>query len=221
MTTDCEMNIINNTECEMCISDEGCLDFTGGYIYIYIAQLNKSDNEVITATKIKFESTDKITFKFKEDGFFTICRIRIHNGEIQDDGFFYDDKKFYRITSGEIKECELQDIVDANDATDDSIELHYEGFFSTCRLRKCFITLCKKILESGVFNNRCASANIDKDLVYQRDLVWSVYNTIQYLIDFGQYMEAQRLIERVNACPGICHGVDEKNGGGCGCHHVD
>lgn len=212
------MNIINNTACEMCITDDD-LDFSEGNIYIYIAQLNKSDDTVINSSKLKSSETDKINFKFDEDGFYTICRVKIHNGKIQN-GYYYSDGKFYQAVSGVSTECELQDVVDANDATDDSIELHYEGFFSTCRLRKCFVTLCKKILEEGAFRNKscCKPKDLDADLIYQRDLVWSVYSTIQYLLDFGQYMEAQRLIERVNVCPGICHGIEKINGGGCGCN---
>lgn len=216
------MKIINNKDCGICISDDD-LDFgteEDKYVYVYIAQLNYTNNTVKNSAKMKLNESDKIVFQFDEDGLYTICRIRIHEGPTGS-GYYYQDDKFYlTLTGGEDKEVTLQEVVDANDDEDagNDLEMEYEGFFSTCRLRKCFIELCKKIIDQGLFNNRCGKSNVDKDLIYQRDLVWSVFNTIEYLIEFGKYIEAQRLIERVNVCPGICHGIEKSKGGGCGCH---
>lgn len=218
------MIISNNTECEMCIQEEKSFGDYENYSYIYVVQLNKTE-ENLTLSKIRESANEKISFNFGEDGYYTIARIEVkkYKDSLEEDSegepeesvadiqYYYDGEKFLDEEGNPVS---LQDVIDGT--TSQYIE--YSGFFSTCRLRKCFITLCKKILNEGVFSGDKCTTKADPQLSYQRDLVWSVYNTIQYLLDFGQYDEAQRLIERINVCPGICHGVEKENGGGCGCH---
>ena len=43
-------------------------------------------------------------------------------------------------------------------------------------------------------------------------------NIIKYLIGFGQYYEAQRILESITQCGNICKEQDPKKGGRCGCH---
>lgn len=213
------MVITNNSECAMCIQEEESFGNYEDYAYIYVVQLNKTE-ENLTLSKIREQRTDKISFNFGEDGYYTIARIQVckildeSSPELEEsDGiiFCYDGENFSDMNGNP---ATLQEVIE----TTSPKYIEYSGFFSTCRLRKCFITLCKKILNEGAFSGNKCTTKVDPQLSYQRDLVWSVYNTIQYLLDFGQYDEAQRLIERINVCPGICHGVEVENGGGCGCH---
>jgi hypothetical protein len=53
-------------------------------------------------------------------------------------------------------------------------------------------------------------------LILKRDLVWAALNVIQYMIDFNQLAEAQRLLERINGCNGLCSSEDTGDKG-CGC----
>ena len=53
-------------------------------------------------------------------------------------------------------------------------------------------------------------------LDYKRDLVWAALNVIQYMIDSNQLAEAQRLLERINGCNGLCSNEDTGDKG-CGC----
>lgn len=206
------MIITNNSDCAMCISEEESFVFQENYAYIYVVQLNRQIGDVINSSKIRLAETDKITFKFDEDGFYTIARVTIPTIPNDSYLYYYDGENFRGRVTGEV--VSLQTVVDDASAGD----IEYTGFFSTCRLRKCFVSLCKRILNEGPFSGDKCKIRVDSTLIYQRDLVWSVYNVIQYMLDFGQYLEAQRLIERINVCPGICHGVEPKNGGGCGCH---
>jgi len=93
------MIITNNTSCEMCISEEESFLFEEGYGYIYIVQLNKSDETVINSSKIKLSETDKINFNFNEDGYFTIARVKIPTSKNMSypNTYYYnkDDNKFY------------------------------------------------------------------------------------------------------------------------------
>jgi hypothetical protein len=48
---------------------------------------------------------------------------------------------------------------------------------------------------------------IDKELIYKRDLLWSALNVIKYMIEIDQYEEAERLLERIMGCNGLCNNV--------------
>lgn len=197
------MIITNDMQCNMYVQDD---DFTEGYAYIYIVQLNQTSGVSVATTKIKTKADQEIYFPADQDGFYTFLRIKIPN--IQNDSYYTDGKTFYKENS----EVELQELIDSSNLLKD-----YQGFFSTCKLRKCFISLCKSILDgSALDTKRCFNKSKDSELIYKRDLVWSVYNIVQYMLDFGQYMEAQRLLERVNGCNGICSEVTSSSS--CGCH---
>ena len=45
-------------------------------------------------------------------------------------------------------------------------------------------------------------------------------NVIKYLIDLTQYYEAQKILENVTQCNGICNTntMNVSSGGGCGCN---
>jgi len=47
-------------------------------------------------------------------------------------------------------------------------------------------------------------------------LLWSAINVITYLAETEQFEEAERLVERIMGCNGLCDS-DEENSCGCGC----
>jgi len=48
-------------------------------------------------------------------------------------------------------------------------------------------------------------------------MVWMAINVIKYLVEFNQFAEAQRLIERLSSCNGLCGSNKSSRKGGCGC----
>ena len=93
--------------------------------------------------------------------------------------------------------------------------------FCVCHINECFYRLCKNLL--GNLPGRCKNKTDDvKMLIYNRDIIWMAINVIKYLIELGQYYEAQRVLEDITQCGGICKDVMiDKNtigGGGCGCN---
>lgn len=93
-----------------------------------------------------------------------------------------------------------------------------EDYVSICFLRKCFISLAKEILDDRSMSV-CQDRNgIDPDLLFRRDYVWMALNVIRYLVRFGQLAEAERIIESIAGCNGLCK--DEfkaMQSPGCGC----
>lgn len=66
--------------------------------------------------------------------------------------------------------------------------------------------------------NKCANNSYDAD-IYARDFIWMTLNIIDYLINFKQFLEAERILSMFRTCGGFC----EKPSGGfkpgrsCGC----
>lgn len=92
--------------------------------------------------------------------------------------------------------------------------------FCMCHLNECFYRLCKNLL--GDLPGRCQNKLDDvRMLIYNRDIIWMGINVIKYLIELAQYYEAQRVLEDITQCGGICKDVDRvvEGGGGCGCNN--
>lgn len=149
------------------------------------------------------------------DGYITFCHIVLPNKDFFDSHpgqFTYYSDGVGKIYNSQNEEVEVQLIVEVNDST---LIRHMHNFFSVFHLRKCYVSLCQKIFKDKAFD-RCFNNKIDSQLILKRDLVWAALNVIQYMIDFNQLAEAQRLLERINGCNGLCSSEDTGDKG-CGC----
>lgn len=110
----------------------------------------------------------------------------------------------------------LEEIIELGNSSNYNMDYNFNyeesDFFSICHLRKCYINLCKEIFNSRGFD-RCFDSTVNTQLLYKRDLVWAAINTIKYMIEIKQFAEAQRLIERIGSCGGLCKNSDND----CGC----
>lgn len=181
-------------------------------VSIYIAQTNKTNSSKIVYYSINEPGK---TFKLDPmDGFISFCHIVLPTKAKYDTNpehyiYWSDGNKIYK---NDNEEVDVQEIVEINSP---SVIKHIHNFFSVFHLRKCYISLCQKIFNGRGFD-KCFNGKVDKQLIYKRDLVWAALNVIQYMIDFNQLAEAQRLLERINGCNGLCAHEDtgEHN---CGC----
>lgn len=90
--------------------------------------------------------------------------------------------------------------------------------FNICHISECYYLLCKNLFDA--LTAKCAyNTNNNKLDIYNRDLIWMSINIIKYLLEKGQYFEAQRILERVTFCGTICKQVlsNNKNISNCGC----
>ena len=140
--------------------------------------------------------------------------IQTPNLQANGTGYFSDGDKIYYSNGSTVREVSIQEIIDVNPAAYNFVKT-IDNFFSVCYLRKCYISLCQKIFKGRGFN-RCFTEKVDSQLIHKRDLVWSALNVIQYMIDSNQLAEAQRLLERINGCNGLCS-KEETGDQGCGC----
>lgn len=128
--------------------------------------------------------------------------------------FYYNNEIYHHIDQQE--ELEVVDIETISNVNPEISNIYSEikDFFSVCNLRKCYIRLCQEIFNSASFD-RCFKNKVDSDLRYKRDLVWASLNTIQYMVDCDQLKEAERLLEQLTTCNGLCKEYNNEN---CGCN---
>ena len=173
---------------------------------------------------------DACTFNLKEDGFYTIDHyifpnIDWYNWYKNEAPQEYKDKinRVYIIDEGVIKkevegvlkETTLREVLEMNLEGTPIQQEHINTFF-TGNMQQCYINYCKKLFNALL--NKCRTSAYNEDL-YARDFIWMTLNIIDYLIQFEQFMEAEKIVEEFNTCGGFCQ--DNKYGQhtahGCGC----
>lgn len=78
--------------------------------------------------------------------------------------------------------------------------------------------MCQQILNDRGFSPCWDKNSIDPNLILRRDYVWMAINVIKYMVQFEQLAEAERIIERIGGCNGLCESeFKQLSSGGCGC----
>lgn len=86
--------------------------------------------------------------------------------------------------------------------------------FSICKLQNCLVNLQRKILDN---TKNCLECDLDTSIRYKRDFLLSSLYVFDYLKDRNNYEEAQRLLDNLSSCTGICgEDLDFNNDCGCG-----
>lgn len=120
--------------------------------------------------------------------------------------------KYYWDSENEkvIKEIiSTEDIIQVCDISKDVLDT-----FVVCKLIDCYISLSKSVLNNCSF--RCMQDN-DEDATFKRDFIWMTLNVIKYLVEREDYLEAQRILEKVNSCGGFCGTTSSSSSSGCNC----
>ena len=197
--------IYANRKCQTVIEND---EFNPGYVYVYILQRNKQSCSKLNQVVIREKPEDEIIFNIQEDGYYLLCKIIVPKDITKP--YFYQQGKFYKGT----QEVELQELIDVNPEVS-KLQISYEDYFQTCHLRQCFINICQEIFK-GTQSLRCGTEILDKTLIYKRDLLWSALNVIKYLVEFKQFDEAERLLNNITKCNGLCDNKPNKKCGCCG-----
>lgn len=136
--------------------------------------------------------------------------------------FVGDEDKFFKYKQGEVIEVPIKEIIEINqeDTTLVKTELHT---FELCHLEECFFKLCMYLLDNMPCTDPCFNEKMKgfAGEILNRDIIWMVLNAIKYCIEQQQFFRAQKILERVETCWGICRDLDNINSTqykGCGCH---
>ena len=230
--------IISDKDCNTIVVNE---EFLYPYVYIYILQLNRSDGTTENQVIIREFAQQKIKFTIKQDGFYTLCKLKIRRNDLSKEKYFdfktfqekyeemtdlekgdfdtkgivyYDDKIFYYKEPNKTLD-EVREIsipeMISLEHSLENVDFTYYYYFQVCKLRACYAALAQKVLDQRR-GTRCATG-VNKEDVYRRDLVWSALNTILYMAEQEQFKEAQILLENIVGCNGLC----DKEHSNCGC----
>lgn len=211
-------------------------------IGMYTIEATKDDPGVLTPDYIndivmfhEDQATDYTEVKLEQDGWFEINYLVLptkswvsNNLELLktwgDFKFLCTDgKKAFEVTTSStninISETPIEfTTVVGSDAYLDLTSHITKHYVSICFLKKCYIALCNKIFNTH-FDPCWKNNDSLKDLIFRRDVVWMALNNIEYLVELGRLNEAQRIIELISGCNGICEIVNAKklNNNGCCC----
>ena len=225
--------IISDKDCNTIVVNE---EFLYPYIYVYILQLNNVDGTTTSQTFIRNKVEDKIKFTIKQDGFYTLCKLKILRNDLDKSRFpnfltlkekfnqmspedqleflnrgiaYYEDGTFYY-------KRPKKNLEEANETTIQelvqlnhtltNIDVTYYYYFQVCKLRACYNALAQKVLDQRS-GIKCNDGVNSQD-IYLRDLVWSALNTILYMAEQDQFEEAARLLDSIVGCNGLCKGED-------------
>lgn len=194
---------------------------------LVLVQLNSLKDDPV----IKHASFD-LTVPIEFDGHFTIHYIVLPTKKWIDDMIasnsirlgvyqmvYYTDKNsiyLYNKDGQDTLVTDLSDLLDYPNITTTVSKTSVERV-SICNLQKCYVNLCQQIFEDKAFV-KCQPKSYNNDeLVYRRDLVWMGINTIKYMTEQNQMIEAQRIIELLTGCNGVCGGKKTGGSNGCGC----
>lgn len=198
--------IVSDKDCNTIVKNEG---FNPNYIYIYILQLNKTGNKTISQTFLKTNPTEEIKFTIGQDGYYTLCKLKVPLDNSKP--YYYKDGRF--MYKG-IKEVSLYELLSVNPEVSE-LKITYYYYFQLCKLKKCYMNAANKVLNERT-SIECNSNGVNKEDIYKRDLLQSAINVITYLVEMEQFEEAQRLLERISGCNGLCD-TTSSNSCGCGC----
>jgi len=128
----CNSRITYDNDCNTVVHE---LNFDNDFVYVYVLQLNKT-NELITNIAIKTTETEEVIFDLGLDGFYTLVTLKIPKDVERE--YYYSNGKFYHFN----EEIELETLVEINPNVSE-FDIEHEYYFQTCRLRKCYINICK------------------------------------------------------------------------------
>lgn len=122
---------------------------------------------------------------------------------------------FYDTSKKELINKTKEEIIQVNPEGTTISKIIIERFYIQY-LYDCFIALCKRIFNR--VNLRCIDKSNLGDLRFKRDFIWMSLNVIKYNVELGQFLEAERILEELNYCGGICNEAQLETTSDCGCH---
>ena len=196
--------------------------------------LNKTEGQEIQTPKFSTPETNSVssTVPVKFDGWFSVCRVVLPSKDwfvkeleketgsaiqLYDVVYYSDGSYVYKYLDGSSQAATLEELTSRN-PEGTTISIIYKNYVSICFLKKCYLSLCQQIFNSRGFSKCWNKNQIDGDLVFRRDLVWMAINVIKYRVEFNQLAEAQRIIEQIGGCNGLCKSEFRQTPNhGCGC----
>ncbi len=241
---DLKINITTDNSCTITITDESeWLDesrsaivkdqFRRSHVTLVDAlTVNKIAGATLKST-IWTEDGDTVNIPVSFDGYFTVTHMAIPNRtwldymlseigpddnplDMYDTVYYTEDEKVYRYYKGEVFDVDFEALLEVN-LEGTNLSRVEEDYVSICYMRTCYINYCKQILNNKAFTACFNTDTSDTETRYKRDLVHMAINVISYLVECNQLVEAERIIETIDGCNGLCPADESTTTNGCGC----
>ena len=154
-------------------------------------------------------------YRYYKYGLYTIEHPSIFNGQtytIAGKVFFHNDIIYYGIndTNQPIFDKDNSIVIDnwykLREYFAYGIDFFYDiEMFTICNLNQCLIALQKKAIFAGLKNCNYGVCEENKSLKLQRDFLFISVYVLDYLIEIGNYLEAQRILEALSTCGNLCN----------------
>ena len=203
-------------------------------VSIDVLQHNKVDNPEIQLPVFTLhdDANKSVTLPVGFDGWFNVYHIVLPTKEWFDRElakpvgsainmyktvYYSDGIYIYKYFNEAFSTVTVDEIVERN-IDDTTISRTYNNYVSICFLNKCYLSLCQQIFNNRGFSKCWSKDTTIAELAYKRDLVWMAINVIKYMVQFNQLAEAERIIEQIGGCNGLCKSEFRKwPERGCGC----
>lgn len=178
--------------------------------------------------------SDRLEVRLDKDGLYRIAHIILPTrtwidafiaaGEslnLYNKIYFYDEGKFYIWGINGATEIEFAGIYNELAGFGNTIIRSDKNTFAMYYLNNCFNTVVKDLLKNLPKTDgscgKCSTSEYEKK-VANRDILWMFINVIKYSLETEKKLyEAQRFLEKVNKCNGICGNPLNTTYNGCGC----
>lgn len=212
------------------VDQTGTFRYTDTVTINILESLNQNEKVIDLKYDINEHKQDDIEdasdFEFPRDGIYRIHHIILptldwynevlgnrFNLNDYEEIYVYDNGLVFKMTDSGFKIINIEDIPFINPCLESTLTSDIQYTFSTAQLQECYYKFCK-----NYFNTICNTCDEDTTLIKNRDLLWMSINIIRYLLDLGRLFEAQKIVEKLNKCSGICHNTKRKiTNVGCGC----
>lgn len=190
----------------------------------YEGDIINPDVELVTHD---LNGIDNVVYNYTKDGLHLIAHIILPTQKMLNDKNLYEDfiyfdeydnniKHYIGEEKKEIEILEAVDLLNIDPLDTNTVIRSDKQTFCLCFLNECYYRICKDLLTK--FCGKCINKlQKDTQTVYNRDIVWMTISVIKYLIEFGQYKEAQRILESITQCGNICDTLTSNKGNSCGC----
>lgn len=216
------------------IDDYGVFRYTDTVSINVITPVDHKENEGDSYFEVKphleEDIMDSVDMQFKNDGLHKITHLILPTVQwyhdfiaegfdpsiLYDYIYLYDDGIIYKVVGDKMEEVSVLEPININQNMCCTAFYDYQYTFCTCRLQECFYKYAKNYL-SSICTDKCAKDEVE---TRNRDIIWMAINVIQYLLDLGRYFEAQKILEDINKCTGLCHNnsfLSERIN--CGCNN--
>lgn len=238
---DLSITVKTNSKCQVAVTDTTSYTTSTGISKNNFTYANTAAVDVLQWNKLQsteyssptytlhsdIDQDDAILLTASQDGWFTVTHIVLPTSTWFESAteaelglysivYYTDGEYIYKYVDGTTSITTIDEVIEVN-TEDTTLSIVTKDYVSICYLKQCYINYCLSIFNNSAFTE-CWNDNDSDEDAYKRDIVWMAINVIKYLVKCGQLYEAERIIETINGCRGICPSSNSTSKtSGCGC----